>query len=191
MNRFLRVITLWCPVLTLIAISSPCNTTAEPADPALSESHTDLLCTLEITGDSCYASLRPDPQSEYFGPLDKGEKVKWLNSQGDWIQVWIPRLMISGWILRTNASETAETPSNTPEVPENLLMTVTVVAEKANLREAPTTNSNNIATVQEGQTFWLLNRRSKWHQIWHSDLKRKGWISGELIATSPKAVNPL
>jgi len=89
--------------------------------------------------------------------------------------------MVSGWILGTNALETAETTSSPAKVPKNFLITVTVIKAWANIREAPTTSSNIITTVQEGEEFWLLNKKSNWHQIWHFDLKKRGWISGELI----------
>jgi uncharacterized protein YgiM (DUF1202 family) len=148
--------------------------------------HSNLLSTLEVTRDSCYIFLRPNYKSDYFGPLAKGEKVKWLDSRKDWIQVWIPRLRVSGWIHNTMAEESSETTSSPVKVPENLLSTVTVMTKLANIRETPTTRSKIITVAKEGQEFWLLNKKKNWYQIWLSDLEKKGWIYNTLVTKKQK-----
>jgi hypothetical protein len=153
----------------------------EPSDP-----HSNLLSTREVTGDSCHVFLQPKHKSHYFGPLPKGEKVKWLDTQGDWIQVWIPRLRVSGWVHNTKAKETSGTTSSPVKVPENLLSTVTVVTKRANIREDPTTGSKIITAAQKGQEFWLLNKKKSWYQIWLSDLEKKGWIYKTLVTKKQK-----
>ena len=153
----------------------------EPTDP-----HSNLLSTLEVTRDPCYIFLQPEYKSHYFGPLAKGEKVKWLDTREDWIQVWIPRLRVSGWVHNTKANETSETTSSAVKVPENLLSTVTVMTKRANIREKPTTGSKIITVAQEGQEFWLLNKKKSWYQIWVSDLEKKGWIHKTLVTKKQK-----
>jgi len=153
----------------------------EPTDP-----HSNLLSTLEVTRDSCYIFLEPEYKSHYFGPLAKGEKVKWLDTREEWIHVWIPRLRVSGWIHNTKAKETSETTSSPVKVPENLLSTVTVMTKRANIRENPTTGSKIIIVAQEGQEFWLLNNKKSWYQIWVSGLEKKGWIHETLVTKKQK-----
>lgn len=153
----------------------------EPTDP-----HSNLLSTFEVTRDSCYIFLQPEYKSQYFGPLSKGEKVKWLDTREDWIQVWIPRLRVSGWVHNTKAKETSETTSSPVKVPENLLSTVTVMTKRANIRENPTTRSKIITVAQEGQEFWLLNNKKSWYQIWVSDLEKKGWVHKTLVTKKHK-----
>jgi hypothetical protein len=148
----------------------------EPSDP-----HSNLLSTLEVTADSCHVFLQPKHKSHYFGPLAKGETVKWLDTQGDWIQVWIPRLRVAGWVHKTKVSETTEITSSPVKVPEDLLRIVTVIATRANIREAPTTRSSIIAAAQKDQEFWLLNKKKNWYQIWHPDLEKNGWVFWKLV----------
>lgn len=153
----------------------------EPSDP-----HSNLLSTLQVRGDSCHVFLQPDYKSHYFGPLLNGEKVKWLDTRQDWIQVWIPRLRVSGWVQGRKTKETSETTSNPVKVPENLLSTVTVVTKRANIRENPTTGAKIISVAQEDQEFWLLNKKRSWYQIWVSDLEKKGWIYKTLVTKKQK-----
>ncbi len=188
-------------VLALVAVLMPNNATtreepnvdeygqdasqeAKPLEPT--DPHSNLLATLEVTRDSCYVFLQPKHKSHYFGPLLKGEKVKWLDTQEDWIQVWIPRFRVSGWIHNTKAKETGETTPSPVKVPENLLSTVTVVTKLANIRENPTTASKIITVAKKDQEFWLLNNKKSWYQIWVSDLEKKGWIFRTLVTKQQK-----
>jgi hypothetical protein len=156
-------------------------TPPEPID-----SHSNLLSTLEVTVDACYVFLQPKYKSHYFGPLVKEEKVKWLDTQGDWIHAWIPRLWVSGWVRKTKVQETTETMSSPVKVPEHLLSTVTVITKLANIREKPTTRSNIISVAKKDQEFWLLNKKKGWYQIWLSDLEKKGWIYKTLVTKNHK-----
>lgn len=153
----------------------------EPSDP-----HSNLLATLEVTADSCRVYIQPKPDSYHFGPLVKGEKVKWLETQGDWTQVWIPRLRIAGWVRKTEVGETTAMTSRSVKVPEDLLSNVSVTATRANIREAPTTRSKIITAAQKDQEFWLLNRKMSWYQIWLPDLGKKGWVYWKLVRKMQK-----
>ena len=188
-------------VLALVAMSAPNDGTAteeandkeygidasqeaEPLEP--SYTHSDLLSTFGVTADLCYVFLRPKLSSQFFGPLAKEEKLKWLDTQGDWIRAWIPRLRVSGWVHKTKVQESTETMSSPVEVPEHLLSNVTVIAKRANIRQAPTTRSKIISVAKKDQKFWLLNKKKNWYQIWLSDPKKKGWIYGTLVKEKHK-----
>jgi hypothetical protein len=145
-----------------------------------------LLPTLEAAGDSCYVFLKPKKQSPYFGPLVKGEKIKWVDVHGNWVHVWIPRLLISGWVRRTQVYETNEKISSQENVPENLLSTLSVIVKRANIRKAPTRRSRIILVVRKNQEFWILNEKKGWYQVWIPDLKKKGWISGKIVSKAGK-----
>jgi uncharacterized protein YgiM (DUF1202 family) len=148
--------------------------------------HSNLLSTLEVTADSCYVFLQPKHKSHYFGPLFKEEKLKWLDTQGGWIHAWIPRLWVSGWVHKTKVQETTETTPSPVKVPEHVLSNVTVIANRANIRQAPTTRSNIISVAKKDQEFWLLNKKKNWYQIWLSDLEKKGWIYRTLVTKKQK-----
>jgi uncharacterized protein YgiM (DUF1202 family) len=153
----------------------------EPSDP-----HSNLLATLGVTADLCHVFLQPTYKSHYFGPLAKGETVKWLDTQGDWIQVWIPRLRVAGWVQKTKVRETTEITSSPVKVPEDLLSILTVIATRANIREAPTTRSKIITAAQKDQEFWLLNKKKNWYQIWLPDLEKNGWVYWKLVRKRQK-----
>ena len=141
----------------------------------------DLLPTLEVTVDSCHAFLKPKSSSPYFGPLLKGEKIKWLDTHRNWVRVWIPRLRASGWVPKAQVSETNEKPDMPADVPEGLLSTVTVTSKRANIRAEPTTRSPIITHAKENEKFWLLNEKMGWYQIWIPNLRKKAWISGKIV----------
>ena len=162
---------------------SPTTKEAEPAPASgtkTSPSH--LLPSLQVAGDSCYAFLRPDEKSSQFGPLMKSEPLKWLDAQGTWIRVWIPRLRVSGWVPSAHVLETPESGASSESIPAHLMSTVTVIVRKANIREAPTTRSRIIMVAKRNQQFWLLKEERGWYQIWLPDLKQRGWISGKIVA---------
>jgi uncharacterized protein YgiM (DUF1202 family) len=148
--------------------------------------HSNLLATLEVTADSCYVFLQPKDSSQYFGPLARGEKLKWLENQRGWVHVWIPRLWVSGWVYKSKVHETTETMSSSVEVSEYLLRNVIVNASRANIRRGPSTRSKIISVARKGQEFWLLNRKENWYQIWLSDLEKKGWVHSSLVTEKEK-----
>ncbi len=201
LKRILRASFSLFMALALVAILMPnCATAAEeangeeygegvsletkPLEP--SDPHSNLLATLGVTADSCHVFLQPKHKSYYFGPLAKGETVKWLDTQGDWIQVWIPRLRVAGWVHKTKVRETTEITSSPVKVPEDLLRIVTVIATRANIREAPTTRSKIITAAQKDQEFWLLNKKKSWYQIWLPDLEKNGWVYWKLVRKEQK-----
>jgi uncharacterized protein YgiM (DUF1202 family) len=155
-----------------------------PLEPSLT--HSNLLSTLEVTADSCYVFLQPKHSSQYFGPLAREEKLKWLDNQGGWFHTWIPRLWVSGWVHKSKVQETTETMSSPVKVPEYLLRNVTVIAERANIRRGPSTRLNIISVAKKGQEFWLLNKKKNWCQIWLLELEKKGWIHSSLVTEKQK-----
>lgn len=158
----------------------------KPPPPKPSDPHASLLPTLKVTGDPCYVFLQPKQSPHYFGPLVKGEKVKWLDTEGNWVQVWIPRLRTSGWVHDAKISETSETISGPVNVPQDLLRTVTVLTQRANVRAAPTTRAQILTTAQKNQEFWLLHEKGDWCQVWLSGLGKKGWIHKTLVTRNQK-----
>jgi hypothetical protein len=135
-----------------------------------------------VAGASCSVFLLPDEHSRHFGPLVKGETLKWLDAQGSWVRVWIPRLRVSGWVHGNLVQEAPESGATSERVPAQLMSTVTVIVRKANIREAPTTEAEIIRVARRNQQYWLLKKERGWYQVWLTDLKRKGWISGKVAA---------
>jgi hypothetical protein len=152
-----------------------------PASAEATDSIPGLLPTLEVAADPCYVFINPKATSQYFGPLLKGEKIKWLDADGDWTRVWIPRLRISGWVKNAQVKETSEQDSNPARVPIRVLSRVSVIAKRANIREDSTSQSPVILVAHKNEEFWLVNEAKGWYQVWLPVQKRKGWIFGNTV----------
>ena len=146
----------------------------------------NLLPTLGVAVDSCYVFLRPDKRSPYFGPLRKGEKIKRLDGFRSWIFVWIPRLLISGWVLGEKVYAKGKIDSSEGGIPVNLMTILIVLRKEVNIRKAPTTRSRIIFKAKKGQELRLLNEKKGWYQLWIPHLKMKGWVYGKLVGRKRK-----
>jgi hypothetical protein len=147
-----------------------------PASAEATDSISNLLPTLEVAADPCYVFINPKTPSHYFGPLLEGEKIKWLDADGDWTRVWIPRLRISGWVKNAQIKESSEENSNPAKVPERVLSRVSVITKRANIREDSTSQSPVILVAHKNEEFLLVNEEKGWYQVWLPVQKRKGWI---------------
>jgi len=141
----------------------------------------DMLTSLEVVVDACFVSLEPKRKSPTFGPLTRGEVVKWLDVRDNWIRVWIPRLRISGWVLQSGMEEIQDANVNPPPVPVNELTTMIAVSEKIRVRSVPATNSEVILVADKGDAFFLLGEREGWCRVWLPEQKRTGWIFGKSL----------
>ena len=125
-------------------------------------------------------------RSENFGPLRKEEKIKRIDARGQWVQVWIPRLRVSGWVPKSKVSEISEKTSDPDGISLDVLNTVTVISSRANIRSAPNMNASKIHLAKRKQRFVALSERNGWYQIWMPHLEKKGWINGKIVTRSPK-----
>lgn len=158
----------------------------KPSSSPSNQAPASLFPTLGVLVDSCYVFLNPRKGSLRFGPLVKGEKIKRLDAYKSWVHVWIPRLLISGWVLRTEVYQKGETIADEGSIPLNLLTILMIVGQRANIRKAPTTKSSIILTAERGQEFWLLNQKKGWFQIGMPTMKKKGWVHGSLVSRKQK-----
>lgn len=141
----------------------------------------DTLTSLEVVSDTCLVSVEPKKKSPTFGPLTRGEVVKWLDARENWIRVWIPRLRISGWVLQSGVEEIQDLNVNAPRIPENELTAMIVVSEKTKVRDVPTTKSDVILIADKGDAFFLLGEREGWCRVWLPGQNRTGWIFGRSL----------
>ena len=142
----------------------------------------DRLSSLEVVGDACLVSLEPKKKSPTFGPLARGEVVKWLEGRDNWIRVWIPRLRISGWVLQSGVKEIADTNASQPPIPEKELTVMLAVSEKTNVRDMPTAKSDVILVAGKEDAFFLLGEKEGWCRVWVPEQNRAGWIFGKSLA---------
>lgn len=145
-----------------------------------------MLTSLEVVVDACLVSVEPKKKSPTFGPLTRGEVVKWLDVRDNWIRVWIPRLLISGWILQCGTEEIQEAYANQPPIPEKELTPMIVVSEKITVRDVPTTKSEVILVAGKGDAFFLLGEREGWFRVWVPEQKKAGWIFGKGLVRKPE-----
>jgi hypothetical protein len=139
-----------------------------------------LIPTLEVDVHGCLVFLEPKENSLHFGPLVSGDLVKKLDFEGKWIRVWIPKLRISGWVTDADVKAAPGEHLDLPPIPEKELTTVSVIPERANVREGPSVKSTVILVAQRDQKFFLIDEREGWFEIWVSELGSAGWIFGQL-----------
>ena len=154
----------------------------EKAAPETKQIPPHLLPMLKVRQSSCYAFIQPEKDSLHFGPLLPGEAVQRLDSEEDWLRIWIPRLRISGWVELDMVSAPSEKVEVKYPVPCSVLTSVTVISGEINIRQRPTTDSRAVGTAKQGETFWLLNERNGWFHVWVTRLAQVGWVYGGLVA---------
>ncbi len=140
-----------------------------------------LLPTLVVGVDSCYVFLLPDENSRFFGPLTQGEIIKRLDAYKYWINVWIPRLRISGWVRKHKVYASAEKISGQATVPTEILATVSIAKKRVNVRKGATLQAPVICVAEQSQRFLLLDEKSGWYQVWVPHLKEEGWVSSKVV----------
>jgi hypothetical protein len=185
----LSCLLVFAPLFFLLARCSTFDSERENARPAPEKLApkeagyfpASLIPTLEVVVDGCLVFLDPKETSLHFGPLAKGDLVKKLDVQEKWIRVWIPRLRISGWVTNADVHTAPEMHLDLPPIPEKELTTLSVIPERANVREGPAVESAVILVAQRNQNFFLIDEREGWFKIWVSDLERAGWIFGQLV----------
>jgi hypothetical protein len=141
----------------------------------------DMLTSLAVVVDACQVSVEPNKRSPTFGPLVRGEVVKWLDVRDNWIRVWIPRLRISGWVLQSSVEEIQDTNANQAPIPVKELTTMIVVSENIRVRDAPTTKSEVALVADKNDAFFLLGEKEGWCRVWLPEQNRAGWIFGKSL----------
>ena len=157
------------------------NTKPEVQEPSPEKQYLlpiDTLTSLQVVSDTCLVSVEPKKKSHSFGPLTRGEVVKWLEARENWIRVWIPRLRISGWVLQSGVEEIQDTNTTRAPVPEREFTVMIAVSEKTNVRDVPTIKSEVILVADKGDAFFLFGEREGWCRVWLPEKNRTGWIFG-------------
>jgi hypothetical protein len=180
MKKLLQAVAISLLLLIGTASNSPC------ASPDLAEPEIEVISalvpTLEVLSDSCFVFDEPRTSPYYFGPLRKGEKVKWLNAQDGWTDVWIPRLRISGWVKSSHVYETEQKDPTPITIPARLFTKVVVTARIANIRSEAKAQAQLLLLGKINQEFWLLNEKGGWYLVWLSELNKAGWVFGKVVS---------
>lgn len=180
MRRFLPALAIGLLFLTTTALHSFC---ASPhSSPPATEIISSVVKTLQVLSDSCFVFDEPRASPYYFGPLRKGEKVKWLDVQDGWNHVWVPRLRASGWVKSIHVQETEQQDTEPIPIPARLFTRIVVTSRSANIRSDSRARAELLLTARMGQEFLLLNEKGGWYLVWLSDLGRTGWVFGQAVA---------
>ena len=180
MRKLLLAVSIAVLLLAGTASNGP-PASLDPASP-LADVISAQVPTLEVLSDSCYVFDGPRITPYYFGPLLKGEKVKWLDTQDGWTHVWIPRLTISGWVKSSHVCETAQKDSTPITIPARLFTKVVVKAKTANIRSEARAQAQLLLIARMDQEFWLLNEKEGWYLVWLSELNKGGWVSRKVVS---------
>ena len=180
MKKLLQAVAI--SVLLLIGAASNGSCASPDLAPPSIEVISSLVPTLEVLSDSCFVFDEPRTNPYYFGPLRKGEKLKWLDVQDGWTHVWIPRLRISGWVKSSYVYETEQKEPEPITIPAKVFTKVVVTARTANVRSEGRAQAQVLLIARMDQEFWLLNEKGGWYQVWLSELNKAGWVFGKVVS---------
>jgi len=168
----------------LVLIGAASNSFCASPDPASTSSEMlfSLVPTLEVVSDPCFVFDEPRTSPYYFGPLRKGEKVKWIDVQDGWTHVWIPRLRISGWVKSSHVYETEQKDPEPIPIPVKLFTRVVVTTKTANVRSEARAQAQVLLIARMDQEFWLLNEKGGWYLVWLSEINKAGWVFGKAVS---------
>jgi len=193
LTRLLRVLLSWpvlvgCTSLFILGCSAfgaaPSSYKQDQQKPSPEQQNllpADMLTSLAVVVDACQVSVEPNKRSPTFGPLVRGEVVKWLDVRDNWIRVWIPRLRISGWVLQSSVEEIQGANANQLPIPVKELTPMIVVSENIRVRDAPTTKSEVALVADKNDAFFLLGEKEGWCRVWLPEQNRAGWIFGKSL----------
>ena len=165
-----------------VAVKAP----EKPQSQTLNDIPLSLLPTLNVGVDSCFVFLEPDPNSLFFGPLKKGERIKRLDADGGWLRVWIPRLRIPGWVRGQKVYVIKDADADEVTLSTEFLTTVHILKKRVNVRERATVRAPIIFKAKQRQEFLLLDEKDGWYEIWIPLLKKKGWVHGSVVVKQRK-----
>lgn len=180
MEKLLKAVAI-CTLLLLRTVTNGLCASPDPSSPS-TEIFSSLAPTLEALSDSCFVFDEPRTSPYYFGPLRKGEKVKWLDIQDGWTYVWIPRLRIPGWVKSSYVYETEQKDPEPIAIPAKLFTKVVVTARTANVRSEARVQAQVLLIAKMDQEFWLLNEKGGWYLVWLSELNKSGWVFGKVVS---------
>ena len=165
---------------------APKKATKKTSSSIPTEIRANLLPNLVVGVDNCYVFLRAHENSQFFGPLVKGENIKRIETYKYWTQVWIPRLRISGWVRKYKVYISARKTPDEESIPTELLNTLSIVKKRVNIRKAASTRAPIIHKAKQRQEFVILDEKKGWYQIWVPRIEKKGWVSATVAVKQRK-----
>ncbi len=137
---------------------------AKPAKPEVREA----TATIAWVGyDVVNVRKAPTTESECVRQLKENMRVRPLLVQGDWVKVALPDNTL-GWIY----GKLLDYPGDRP---------LWVCVDAANVRKAPTTESEKLSLLTRGAKVYLVNEKDDWYEVSYGK-SGKGWIRKDLLS---------
>lgn len=124
---------------------------------------------------------QPSFAAKVSATLRYGENFMVLEERDGWLHVanYASAKPLVGWIYRTEVHTEAD-PGYVVGI---------VVSENASLRETPSTAAKRLATVKNGEPFYLLDEQNGWYYVSYWDLKASvplnGWVRVDFVQRDP------
>jgi hypothetical protein len=118
--------------------------------------------------------------------LNGGELVKRVDAERLWTLIWIPRLRISGWVLKNQVYPVKSKTSDEDTVPTENLTILNILKTRVNIRKGPSTRTRIIFKAKQRQEFVMLDEKKGWYQVWVPPLKQKGWVARNIAVKQRK-----
>lgn len=121
-------------------------------------------------------------QNTIIDQLKNGEKVNVIETKNDWNHITYHggnKGWVAGWYLQQQENQQDDTNSsivtNAPAV--------SILYDGTNIRKGPTTNTNVVTIVNQGDQFPILDKEGDWYQILLPD-GVKAYVAGWIVATT-------
>ena len=124
---------------------------------------------VSIKGDNVNMRSGPGTDREVLWRIGNGFPLRVMKRSGEWIQVKDFEGSV-GWVRRDMVSNQAHAVVKANKGTDNNI----------NIRKAPSTKSDAVATATYGVVFRVLSRKGDWVQVQHAN-GVKGWIREDLL----------
>lgn len=128
-------------------------------------------------------NLRDNPGTEgttVIGHLDLGDEVRVRGAEGQWRQVWCPRIKKTGWVARWLLADAPPVGSRR-EV-------VQVDCDSLLLREGPGQSYDSKGTLARGTLLDVIAYEDQWREVRVPSTGQVGWVAAWLLRQA--APNP-
>ncbi|WP_078410901.1 SH3 domain-containing protein [Priestia abyssalis] len=167
------IYSIGCSVLMSPLLATPSGAAAAPNEYAT------------VTADVLNVRSYPSTGSNVIGKLSKDQEISILAEQDDWSHITYGNK--KGWVSSTyiqKGKAAAKTPANTAST-QKTGVNAFVKASNLNVRSAPSTSGNIIASLPNGTKVTVLGEKNGWSQI-KTPQNQTGWVTSQYLAkTAP------
>ncbi len=132
-----------------------------------------------VTSEKLRVRSGPSTSDEVLGSLKKGEQVKIVKQDGEWLQISFKEQ--KGWVHHSYISFEANKSENQEISPPY----ATITASQLVARAEPSFNGKHVMTLSKENSYTLLKEKNNWVQL-QLTKNKKGWVPKWYTDITPK-----